>query len=153
MVDIDMSREPESNLLVGTHLWTVKNARVEKSKTSGENMLVLTLKSGESEMTDRAMLGGGGWGIGKKKLLALGLPADFKGALDPIQFIGAKVWCATKIEPYQGIDKKTGQPRTFQSLKVDVDQLTHAGYQPEAMVPAGCTAPVEGWPKGDDTPF
>lgn len=148
-----MNREPESNALIGTNLWTVRESRVEQSKSSGENMLVLKLKCGNAELTDRAMLGGGGWGIGKRKLIALGLAPTFSGPLDPIQFIGTKVWCATKEEEYQGIDRKTGKVRTFKSLKVDVDQLTHAGYQPEADVPAGCTAPVEGWPQGDSVPF
>lgn len=136
-----MTREPESGLLLGTYLWEVCGAKVERSSKTGEYMLVLKLKCGEHELTDRAMLGGGGWGIGRKKLIALGLKPDFKGNLDPVEFIGRRVWVATVKGEWQGIDKKTGAPRTFTKMEVDINQLDLAGYQAEQNVPAGATLP------------
>lgn len=154
MVDIDMTREPESGLLLGVNLWEVRDCKVEKAKSSGENMAVIKLKCGDVELVDRAMLGGPGFKYGKQKLIGLGISPTFQGAFDPIALIGVRVWVATREEKYQGIDRKTGQARGYTSAKVDEQKLLFAGYQPEANVPAGATLPVEKWPTAvSDTPF
>ena len=151
-MEIDMTREPESGLLIGTNLWEVRGAKIERSQKSGENMLVLKLKCGEHDLTDRAMLGGGGWGIGKNKLLALGMAPDFKGSLDALDFIGKKVWIATVEGSFEGIDKKTGAKRTYKKMEVDIDQLERNGYQAADRVPAGAVAPAAGNGPAED-PF
>ena len=143
-MEIDMNKEPETGLLVGTHLWEVRGAKIEKSQKSGEPMLVLKLKCGEIELTDRAMLGGGGWGIGKAKLIALGMSPTFKGSLDPLDFIGRKVWIATVKGQFEGLDKKTGAKKTIYKMEVDIDQLANAGYQEHEKIPEGAVVPVAG---------
>lgn len=146
--DIDMTQESGGEMLAGVNLWTVTSASVERSKSSGMPMLVLKMRCGGVEMTDRAMLDGGGRDIGRRKLLALGVPPTFKGRLDETEFIGRKVWAATivKSETWQG---KDGTPKTGRKMEVDINQLEHAGYQAEANLPPGASLPAD----VDETPF
>jgi hypothetical protein len=144
MVEIDMNREPESNLLLGTNLWQVAACKQERSKSSNEPMLRIKFKCGANELNDVAMLGGKGWGIGKAKLIALGLSPTFSGNLEPLDFVGRNVWIATVLGSFEGVDKKTGNRKTFQKLEVDIGQLEHAGYQAADKVPAGAVKPGAG---------
>ena len=152
MFELDMTKEPESRWLTGVNLWEVRSAAIERAK-SGEMMLVLKLKCGEYELKDRAMLGGGGWGIGRNKLAALGVSAEFKGKFDPLDFIGRKVWIATAMSSFEGIDKKTGEPRKFPKLDVDIDGLPLSGYQVADKIPPGARAPEVREASDDETPF
>ncbi len=143
-MELDMNREPVSALLTGINLWTVKSAKIEKSQKSGTPMLVLEFKCGEYELKDRAMLAGGGWGIGKAKLIALGMSPTFTGNFDPLDLIGRKVWIATVEGTFAGVDKKSGAPKNFKKLEVDIGQLKHAGYNLPEEIPAGAAEPAAG---------
>lgn len=139
MVQIDMN-EPDRDLNPGIDLWSVI-ASSEERASSGNKMIKLKLarvSHPNEHLFDNIMLSGGGWPIGKGKLQAL-LPADFKGDLDPLDFIGRRLWVATGVETYNGRD----------SLKVMIDQLKHKGYQREDDVPPGCVVPEE----HDEIPF
>lgn len=139
MVEIDMTHEGD-DMLVGVNLWDVNRAYFKKSQ-KGDDMLVLELGNGNAKLVDRLMIQGRGWPIARKKLLALGMPEDFRGALDPVQFINRRVWVATKIDEREGIDNRTGAKVTYRNLAVDVNALRCNGYQPEAELPAGCVMP------------
>lgn len=139
MFDVDMTKEPESELLVGTHLWMVSSVQLGESKTKSR-MLTVKFKCGTCELTDRIMLSGPGWGIGKQKLAAFGVAPDFKGTVDPSAWIGTCVWVATVRGTFEGVDRKTDKPRTYERLEVDISQLANAGLQRESDVPPGCSA-------------
>lgn len=147
-----MTREPENGLLLGINLWEVRECRLDKSRNSGDAMLKIKLVSGGFEFHDIAMLQGKGWRFGKQKLMALGLAADFKGGLDPLQFVGKKVWVATKEGSYEYLDKKSGEKKTATKAEVDIDQLKNAGYQEREDVPEGATIVLEGLGPDDDQP-
>ena len=143
MVEIDMTKEPTDGFLVGINLWEVVACKSGKSQAGDAKLEVKFRAVGtETEMVDHLMLVGKGWGIGRAHLTALGLPLDFKGALDPLDFIGKKLWLATHVEERPGVDRATGEPRKFKNLRVDIDRLAFKGYQPEADVPVGCVAPT-----------
>jgi hypothetical protein len=141
MVRINMQDEGGSALIQGINLWTVRSAKIELSKSSGDPMLKLELFYNDAKLYDMAMLAGRGWPIGRRKLLALGMPADFQGELDPLDFVGKRVWIATVLENYTNGDKSGTR------MKVDIQQLSYSGYQPESMRPAGAVHP------DDDAPF
>lgn len=145
MVEIDMNKEPTDSMLTGIHLWEVKGCKSERS-SKGDPMLTVTLRTfnqeNEYELVDRIMLAGNGWALGKPKLIALGMEPTFKGDLDPLDFIGRKVWLATHVEEREALATRganAGKMMTFRNMRVDVSQLTHKGYQPEALVPQGAT--------------
>jgi hypothetical protein len=159
MADFDMQREPESKLPTGTNLWEVREAKVERSQSgAGSMMLTFKFKCGESELRDRAMLEGGGMGIGQRKLAALGMPAMWRGSWDDLaivarEFIGRKVWIATVEGKFEGIDKKSGKKKWFTKLEVDIDQLESAGYQTPEKVPSGASVTVAGLGPDEPEPF
>lgn len=149
MVEIDMNKEPDSGFLFGTNLWEVVKISSDKSRNSGERMLRIKLRCGEIELDDIAMLGGKGWGIGKNKLIALGVDPTFQGNLDVTELIGRKVWVATVKGRFEGLDRNTGEKKWFDKCEVDINALRCSGYQPEAEVPHGVVVPTG----PDDTPF
>ena len=136
MVYVDTT-QPDRELRPGVDLWRVI-ACEEKTSRSGDAMLNLKLAREEDQgdhVYDVVMLEGKGRGIGIQKLRAF-LPDGFKGELDPVSLIGARVWADMSIEEYQG----------KQSLKVDIGGLKHAGYQRADDPPDGRDAP----PKDED---
>jgi hypothetical protein len=146
--EIDMDNLGGAPTLTGVNLWTISSCQMARANTSGENMLKLELTCGEAKLKDNIMLGGGGWNMGRRKLIALGVPETGKLVIDPPGFVGLKVWVATKMEPNTWMDKKTGEERSGERMVVDIKALTHAGYQHKDKIPAGCTMPAD-----DDCPF
>lgn len=146
--EIDMDNLGGAPTLTGVNLWTVTSCQLTRANTSGENMLKVELACGEAKLKDNIMLGGGGWGMGRRKLIALGMPETGKFTIDPPAFVGTKVWCATKMEPNTWTDKKTGEERKGERLVVDIKALTHSGYQHKDKVPPGATVPAD-----DECPF
>lgn len=146
--EVDMTNA--GDFLTGVNLWRIVACSIETSKNSGDPYLKLTLRNGMTDLVDMAMLRGKGWPIGRKKLLGLGIPADHKGGIDPLAFVDRRLWVATHVvtESYVG---KDGQTKSVDKLKVDINQLKHAGYQPEADLPQGCVAPPPD--DVDSTPF
>lgn len=143
MVQIDMNK-PDRDLTPGVALWVVKECSAGTSR-KGDRMLKLKLARVEDEtshMYDNAMLEGGGWGIGKKKLGAF-VPADFAGDFDPQSIVGERFWVCTTIRTYEGKD----------SLSVDHETLRHGGYQRADEVPPGCKLPEPGAGGVIDVPF
>lgn len=156
MVEIDMTKEPTDSMLTGINLWEVRSCKSDRSQ-QGDQKLVVKLQAvgTEVELTDHIMLTGKGWGIGKAHLLALGMAPDFKGSLDPLDFIGKRVWLATHIEEREALATKgpnAGKMQKFKNLRVDINALENKGYQAEANVPAGATRTGDG-PADDSTPF
>lgn len=143
MVYIDMTDDGSKDLVQGINLWHVSNA-FAKVSNNGDDMLVVTLICGPSKVEDTIMLTGRGWyGIGRKKLFALGVAPDAKGELDPMSLCGRKVWVATAIQTSY-VDKRTQEVKECQPrLIVDIKQLESAGYQSESNPPAGATMPDE----------
>lgn len=139
----------DSGYVEGINLWRVVECKHETSKNTGSPMLVIKLRTGQSEITDRAMLAGGGWKMGRKKLVALGVPENHKGGIDPLSFVGKMLWVATVVKPNTYIDKN-GESKTVDRLEVDINQLKYAGLQPANDPPPGFTAPPA---DVDDTPF
>lgn len=155
MVEIDMNKEPADAMLTGINLWEVRACKSERSQKGDPKLVVKFQAVGtEIELTDHIMLGGGGWGIGKAHLLALGVPPGYTGSLDPLDFIGRKVWLATHVEERQGLATKgpnAGKMMTFRNLRVDINALENKGYQAEANVPAGATRTGDG--PDENAPF
>lgn len=160
MVRVDMT-QPDRDMTPGVDLWEVKTG-VSKTSTNNTPMLSLEFKRvvGQGLLYDNVMLGGGGWGIGKAKLTALGIPKTFSGDLNVTMLVGKRVYIATVVGEYT--DKK-GQQRS--KLEVDINELEHAGYQSESKPPPGLGKTVAGAPPAatagagftdaevDDTPF
>ena len=129
---LDMTR-PDREMPTGTNLWRLVNVQ---TKTSGKGHAMLAVKfepadGSAAHLYDNIMLQGGGWAIGKPKLVALGVPADFQGDLDPQKLVGRRVWIDTFVQNHNGRD----------GLKVNIQELSHAGYQPEDTPPKGVTVP------------
>lgn len=141
MVHIDTTR-PDRVLVPGIDLWEIKEAGSDKS-SKGDAMLKLKLfrvSDPSDHIYDNVMLAGAGWPVGKKKLGAL-LPVGFNADVDPLLFIGRRLWVATGVEQYKGRDQ----------LKVLIAELRCGGMQPAGEVPPGKALPVE--PEADPTPF
>lgn len=139
--EVDMSKQPEGrSVLTGINLWRITEAKMGTSK-KGDAMLTLKLKCGEAELRDNLMLQGGGWGIGRAKLLALGFKEDQKFVIDPVALYDLKVWVATKPREYSYV--KDGRTITGTDIEVDINLLKHSGYQHELSVPDGATPPPE----------
>jgi hypothetical protein len=148
MVHIDMTDDGSRDLVSGVNLWQVASA-YSKVSQSGDDMLVVKLLYGACSVEDTIMLTGRGWyGIGRKKLFALGIAPDMVGELDPMTLVGRKVWVATEVQT-SFVDKRTGETRECQPrLIVDIKKLQSAGYQAESIVPEGATIP-----DGSEMPF
>lgn len=157
MVEIDMNKEPTDGMPVGINLWEVRRCQADKSQSGDQKLVIEFASIGTQDpvkLIDHLMLAGRGWGLGKEHLIALGVPAGFTGNLDPLDFIGRKVWLATHVEERPGIATKgpnAGKPITYRNLKVDINALKHKGYQAEADVPAGVTVP--GMAPDEASPF
>ena len=155
MVEINMNMETPDGLIVGVNLWEVRACRSDRSQAGDPKLVVEFAAVGvDIKLTDHIMLGGKGWGIGKEHLIALGVAPGFSGNLDPLDFIGRKVWLATHVEEREALATKgpnAGKMQTFRNLRVDINQLGHKGYQAEADVPPGAT--VRSGMGPDDTPF
>lgn len=138
----------DSGYVEGINLWRLVECKPDTAKTSGSPMLVLKLRAGSSEITDRVMLAGGGWKLGRRKLMALGVAENHKGAIDPLSFLNKLLWVATIVKPNTYI--KDGETKTVDRLEVDINQLKYAGLQPANDPPPGFTAPPA---DVDETPF
>lgn len=139
--EIDMGA---TGYLEGINLWRIVGAEIKTAGT-GSKMLALKMRNGQDELQANVMLGGNGWrAFGRRQMLGLGMPEDFKGVLDPAAFIGKLMWVATAVKhgTYEG--KPTVR------LEVDLGQLKFAGYQPANDPPPGFTAPPA---DVDETPF
>lgn len=134
MAHIDMNR-PDESCKPGVDLWKIVECTEKYARSSGNKMLALKMHRASGEpgtVYDNIMLEGGGWGIGKAKLAAL-LPADFNDELDPLSFVGRKLWVETSVESTSGKDR----------LRVNIAGLKHNGFQAEEDVPPGHVAPEE----------
>lgn len=153
MSEIDMGREAE---LTGINLWTVVSWKRAKTQ-AGDLKATVKFKCGEYDLTADILLGGKGWARGRDHLTALGVPLDFKGQVEDLPIQGKRVWIATHIEEREDIARSgpdAGKMVKYRNLRVDGNQLSHRGYQAEANVPAGCTAPAGNGPVDDDSiPF
>lgn len=138
----------DSGYVEGINLWRVAECQETLSKNSTP-MLEIKLRTGSSEIVDRAMLAGGGWKFGRLKLKALGVPEDFVGDFPVDSMRGKLLWVATVVKPNTYIDKN-GETVTKDRLEVDVNQLKYAGLQPANDPPPGFTAPPA---DVDETPF
>jgi hypothetical protein len=149
MVHVNMSKEPESRVVTGINLWEVRDAKLERAASGARGwMLSYTLKFRDAELKDRAQLEGNGWYFGRPKLLAMGLPLAFDGDIDPLDFIGKKVWLATIGK--KDISTKTGKPTEY--TIVDETQLDR-GYQHADRVPDGATVAAAGLGPDEPEPF
>lgn len=163
MADIDTDKPVEQSdrrkLVPGIDLWQIVTAQETKSEKSGAAMFKIALNRVSSmrqkypdQVIDYIMLEGGGWGIGKEKLMAV-LGGPFKGKLDALDLVNRRVWISTGTETYKTVDKKTGEMVEREKLKVLVTDpkqsngFAWCGIQHEKNVPAGCALP------GEDTPF
>ncbi len=127
MVLVSMS----GNLKPGIDLWEVASM-AHATSAAGNGMFDMQLRrvrKVNETMRHRLMFT---YGMGRQQLVALGVPPAGDQEVDPPAFIGKRVWVATLVEEFKG------EP----SLKADIKQLSHAGFQPEADVPAGCEVPV-----------
>lgn len=155
MVRINMNKEVTDGMLVGIHLWEVRACKDARSQ-SGELKLQIELQAvgTETKLTDHIMLEGKGWGIGKAHLIALGIDPTADADIDPLDFIGKRVWIATHVEEKEALATRganAGKMMVFKNLRVDLKQLDSLGYQHESKVPNGN---VPGMGSGDDeTPF
>lgn len=141
--EIDMDRLAEGGAVLGINLWTIRS--ITSGQTgNGDPKLIIKFAHGASEIQDHLALAGGGSNITREKLIALGVPPTGKFTLDPVAYIGVRVWLATFADEY--VDKH-GKPRV--GTKVDIAQLAHNGYQAESDVPPGCSVPAD----VDDQPF
>lgn len=139
MVHVDMN-QPGADLRPGIDLWVVREATSKESRR-GDAMINLRLarvRGGTGTLYDNIMLEGNGWGIGKSKLGAF-LPPDFSGDLDPLDFVGRRLWAETVVKTGERGDK----------LEVNIKGLKHGGYQPAEDVPPGESLPDD----DGDTPF
>lgn len=143
MVHVNMGKSTGRELTPGIDLWEVMSMEAGKSQAGDAKLSAKfsRVANPSDHMYDTIMLAGGGWDIGKPKLVALGVPEDLDGDLDTLSLLGVRVWISTGIETYQGKDR----------MKVLIDDLSHKGYQPAAQVPPGCVMPEE--PAQDEPPF
>lgn len=151
MINLDMNKPVEGAHPEGVYLMEVVETETTESR-DGHGMVKLKLRAvgvRGLEIKDNIMLGGRGWGIGRAKLTALGVPEGFSGQLDPSELRDRRVFVFLANEdwtPKQG----PHAGKTFTNLKPDPSQGTHSGYQPESNPPAGVTVPAE---DVDDAPF
>lgn len=134
----------------GTYHVEVLEAEDQVAKTSGSRMIRLILvepdTDGQVVCYDRLMIEGGGMGITKKKLQALGINLD-AADFDSQDLIGRRFHVAVKF------GKPNDQGKRF--LEVDIAAKgSKCGYWSEAEPPPPRV--VDGdpstWPK-DDAPF
>lgn len=153
MINLDMNAPVEGQYDEGTYFMEVLDVDT-KTARSGDVMLKLTLRGVHErglDVKDTIMLGGRGWGIGRAKLTALGVPETFSGELHPSDLVDRRVYVFLKNEDWTPMDGKNAG-KTFTNLRVDISQGTHSGYQPESNPPAGVAVPASGTDL-DDTPF
>lgn len=134
MVNINLNKQDES-MIPGVHLWRIKHC-TEKRSNNGNHMLDVKFEREDNpdvSIYDTVMLEGKGFHAFGKSKLAAALGDGFEGDLDPNSLIGERFWLATKLEAYTN-DKGV----TRESLKVDVDRLSHKGWQPWGDTPPGC---------------
>lgn len=138
MVEVDMTQAGR-DLNPGIDLWEIVTANEAKSQ-GGDKMIKLKFErvsEAKDKVFDNIMLEGGGWDIGKGKMAAF-VPADFKGNIDLLTWVGKQLWVATGVEAWNGKDR----------LKVMIDELKFKGYQPAEDVPPGKELPAL-----DEPPF
>lgn len=143
MVHVDMT-QPDRELTPGVDLWEIIQCSSKVSR-KGDQMLALKLarvSDPGDHIYDNIMLAGTGWGIGKKKLGAL-VPKDFKGDIDPLDFLGVRLWVETVVSEYEGKER----------LQVNIGGLKHGGYQRAEDVPEGKELPEETAVDPDSIPF
>ena len=145
MVHVNMNSAAEGGFAPpepGVHLWEVTKSEAGTSQSQHPKFSVEAERvEGDGRLYDTIMLAGGGWGIGKAKLTALGVPMDFDGDLDPLDLVHRRFWASTGIEEYTvASGKHAGKKR--EKLKVLIDDLEHCGYQHVDKVPPGCDSPA-----------
>lgn len=142
MVYVDL----DSQFTPGIDLWEVVESRYTRGKDgTGEPRFALKFQrvsNRADELFDNLMMGGAGKRIGAAKL-AVFVGEHFKGEVDPISFVGRRVWIETTIEQYNG------EPQ----LKVNIGGLKHKGYQREEDVPPGKDLSLLSSTESDNTPF
>ena len=129
MVKLDMNAPVPGDAPAGAYLADVKNVISKFSAKSSEPMLEVTFACRYSEpfeVMDYIMLGGRGWGMGRSKLTALGVPKDFSGDLDPTSLIGRRVILHLTVNEYTD-----AQGTKRGNLKPDPALGSHAGYSLE----------------------
>lgn len=138
IIEVDLTA-PNPSLEPGVDLWQVDEAKSDKSKRTGDPMIVLKLsrvRRSTDKVTDRIMLAGGGYDMGQQKLGAF-VPPGFKGKLNLVDLRNARVYANTEVTSFEGRSKLEVKPR---------DGLPHAGYAPfieGGPVPPGYVAPDE----------
>lgn len=143
MIDIDLEA-PNPSLEAGVDIWQVDEAKSDKSKRSGDPMIVLKLsrvRRSSDKIVDRIMLAGGGYDMGKQKLAAF-LAPGYKGKLNLADLRNVRVYANTVVTSFEGRSKLEVKP---------ANGLPNAGYlqwSEGGPVPPGYTAPSV-----DETPF
>lgn len=149
MVEVNMSAPVGGNEPEGTYLGNVSKAE-EFTSRSGHPGLKLEFgcvhEGATFTVRDTIMLGGGGWGMGRARLTALGVPEDFTGNLDPLDLVGRQVYIHLTHEEYTG---RGGETR--KNLKPNPGKGSHSGYSPEGSEAA--KAECVGGAVDDGAPF
>src|SRR5687767_7334326 len=125
-MDLDMTR-PDRELTAGVDLWTVRDAKVGKSKKGNDMIEVEFARASDpsDKIKDYIVTSGDGWGMGKQMLTALADPPSHRGPFEPASLIDRQVWLATAVTEYNGKSK----------LQVDITELKMSGYQPAGEPP------------------
>lgn len=129
--DVDMTKKPgkQPGLFLAEVTKAERAKSSERSKEPGTPMIVLSLKDvadGKFLCFDRLMLRGGAWPAAYGRLICLGLPRDFKGAVDPDSLIGKRVYVRCIESTFQGGG----------GLEVDFKGGGHNGYWAESDPPS-----------------
>lgn len=144
-INVREGREQEAGggmLPGGTYLAEVRNDAKEKDSAKGDPYFAVTFKVAEGERAgeflcnDAIMLGGKGFGIGMKKLRALGFDVDSKDDLEieASDLIGRRARLTVAEQAYTKTDGSKGR-----SLKPTGDADSNFGY---GMAVVGAPSPI-----------
>ena len=141
---IDMTDRDTSsggyNMTIGTVLARVKSVSEGQAKDKSPQILIDLVRDDGRERicTMRLTFSERGSSLAKERLMAFGIPEDFKGELDLNKIDNARVWAAVCL-----------QKSNPKYLDIDIKELDNAGLQHVDSTPAGCTAA----PEESDAPF
>ena len=131
MARVTIGDAPATKTPPGVYLCEIRKA-TEKTSGKGNLMFDLTWKGvhvGDLTVYDNIMLSGKGKFLGDSRLEALGWPPKFNGEINASELIGKRAWLFLAVETFQG----------KASLRTDIGQGTHCGYQPEDDPPPEAT--------------
>lgn len=133
----------------GAYLVSIKSAKETtsgpNSKVPGSPMFEVVLRGVEDDFTvfDSLSLTGGGWGIAKAKLKALGVLGQGTGELAADALVGRRAWISVIHETYKGKTK----------MRVDVNAGDHCGFYSADDPPLEALPSTKPAPAEDNDPF